>query len=102
MKRINSYGILYVNLMELSSKAKEAIARGAFKIRVVRNGMFQQLTFTVKKEQLGNVTYIELATDRLVDISELSKIADDIGLPVKAQNGRAFPKGTSATDFANV
>ncbi len=88
--------------MELSSKAKEAIARGSFKIRVVRNGMFQQLTFSVKRTQLGNVTYVELATERLVDVSELTKIADDIGLPVEAQNGRAFPKGTSATDFADV
>lgn len=88
--------------MELSSKAKEAIARGSFKIRVVRNGMFQQLTFSVKRTQLGNVTYVELATERLVDVSELTKIADNIGLPVEAQNGRAFPKGTSATDFANL
>ena len=64
--------------------------------------MFQQLTFSIKKVQLGNVTYIELATQRQVDISELSKIADEIGLPVEAQNGRAFPKGTSATDFTAV
>jgi hypothetical protein len=88
--------------MELSSKAKEAIARGSFKIRVVRSGMLQQLTFCVKKVTLGNVTYIELATERQVDLSEITKIANDIGLPVEAQNGRAFPKGTSATDFAEL
>lgn len=86
--------------MELSSKAKDAIARGSLKIRVVRNGMFQQLTFSVKRVQLGNITYVELASDRQIDISELSKIADDIGLPVEAQNGKAFPNGTSSTDFS--
>ncbi len=88
--------------MELSTKAKEAIAKGAFKIRVVRNGMYQQLTFRVQRVQLGNITYVELATERQVDISELTKIADDIGLPVGSQNGRAFPKGTAATDFAGL
>jgi len=85
--------------MELSPKARNAIARGNLKIRVVRNGMFQQLTFCIKRVQMGNITYLELATDRQVDVSELSKIAEDIGLPVEAQNGKAFPKGTSATDF---
>ena len=88
--------------MQLSAKAKDAIARGSVKIRLVRNGMFQQLTFVVKKVQLGNVTYTELATERQVDISELSRIADDFGLPAEAQNGRAFPKGTSSADFADA
>lgn len=85
--------------MELSQKAKEAMAKGSVKIRVVRNGMFQQLTFTVRRVQMGNVSYPELSTDRLVDVSELAKIAEDMGLPVEAQNGRAFPKGRSAADF---
>ena len=101
MKRIYSKHITS-GTMELSQKAKEAIAKGAFKIRVVRNGMFQQLTFNVKRVQLGNVTYVELATDRQVDLSELTKVAEEYGLPVEAQNGKAFPKGTSATDFAGM
>ncbi len=88
--------------MQLSAKAGDAIRRGSLKIRVVRNGMFQQLTFTVKRVQLGNVTYVELATDRQVDLSELTRVAEEFGLPVEAQNGRAFPEGTSATDFAGL
>lgn len=88
--------------MELSQKAKEIVARGAIKIRVVRNGMFQQLTFTVKKVKHGNIEYVELATERQIDISELAKIAEDVGLPVESQNGKAFPKGTSAVDFAGL
>ena len=88
--------------MQLSAKASDAIRRGSLKIRVIRNGMFQQLTFSVKKVQLGNVTYVELATDRQVDLSELTRVAGEYGLPIEAQNGKAFPEGTSATDFAVV
>ena len=88
--------------MELSPRARDAIGRGAIKIRVVRNGMFQQLTFTVKKVQMGNITYTVLSTDRQVDISELTKISEEMGLPVEAQNGKAFPKGKSAVDFQNL
>ena len=88
--------------MNISEKARDAIIKGSLKIRVTRNGIIQQITFTVKRVALGNVTYAELATERLIDISELSRIADDMGLPVEAQNGRAFPKGTSATDFQGL
>lgn len=88
--------------MQLSYKAQDAIKRGSLKIRVARNGMFQQLTFRIKRNQMGNITYVVLATERQVDISELMKIAEEIGLPVEAQNGKAFPKGTAATDFAGL
>lgn len=88
--------------MELSAGARDVLSKGSLKIRVVRNGMFQQLTFTVKRVKMGNVTYAELSTDRLVDISELSKIANEIGLPVEAQNGRVFPSGTSAPDYSGL
>ncbi len=64
--------------------------------------MFQQLTFKVRRVHLGNITYAELHTDRMIDISELNRIAAEIGLPVESQNGKAFPKGTSASDFQNL
>ncbi len=88
--------------MELSEKAKDAINKGSLKIRVSRSGIFQQLTFSIKRVTMGNISYVELSTDRIVDISEISKIADEIGLPVQSKNGTAFPKGTSATDFAGL
>ena len=93
---------MWVCILELSEKAKEAIGRGRVKIRVVRSGMYQQLTFLVKRVNEGNITYPELFTERQVDISELKKIADDIGLPVEAPNGHAFPRGTSAIDFRDI
>ncbi|MDE1768651.1 MAG: hypothetical protein KGH64_00890 [Candidatus Micrarchaeota archaeon] len=82
--------------------AKQILARGSIKIRVVRSGMFQQLTFAVKRIKHGNIEYTELMTDRQVDISELTRIANEVGLPVEANNGKAFPNGTSAVDFQNL
>jgi hypothetical protein len=78
------------------------IRNGSVKLRVVRSGMYQQLTFSVKQVKLGNITYTELFTDRMVDLTELTRVANTLGLPVEAHNGKAFPKGTSATDFQNV
>ncbi len=88
--------------MNLSSNAHRILKEGSTKIRVVRSGMFQQLTFKVRRVQLGNITYVELQTDRMIDISELNRIAGEIGLPVESQNGKAFPKGTSASDFQGL
>ncbi len=65
----------------------------------MRSGMYQQITFTVKRVQHGNILYVELATERQIDTSELSRVADEIGLPIEAQNAKAFPKGTSSVDF---
>ena len=88
--------------MELSYDAQNILKKGSVKIRVVRSGMFQQMTFKVKRVILGNVTYAELYIDRMIDVSELSRIANEVGLPVESQNGKAFPKSTSAADFQNL
>ncbi len=89
-------------MVELSQRARDILKNGSAKIRVVRSGMFQQMTFTVRRVQLGNITYVELGIDRQVDMSELTRVANEIGLPIEAPNGKAFPKGTSATDFAGL
>ncbi len=88
--------------MKLSEMAREAVNRGSIKIRVKRSGMFQQLTFTVRKATSSNITYTELYTERQVDMSELLRIAEEMKLPVHAQNGIAFPKGTGASDFQKL
>ncbi len=88
--------------MKLSDKARYAIDHGSIKIRVKRSGMWQQLTFVVKRATASNITYTELYTERQVDTSELLRVAEEMGLPVHAQNGMACPKGTSASDFQNL
>lgn len=86
--------------MILSEMTRSVLRNGSVKIRVSRSGMLQQLTFTVRRTATGNVTYTELFTNRIVDVSELLKVANETGLPVSAPNGHAFPEGTSAVDFS--
>ncbi len=88
--------------MELTNIARNAIRFGSVKVRVTRSGMLQQMTFNVKKVTLGNVVYTELYIDRQIDMSELTRLANEIKLPVEGQNGRAFPQGTSAQDFQSI
>ena len=85
--------------MQISEIARDIVRRGSIKIRVRRSGMLQQLTFKIKEATAGNIKYYELYTDRIVDTPELIRIAEQIGLPVEAPNGKAFPKGSSASDF---
>ncbi|MGB9732568.1 MAG: hypothetical protein ACP5HF_01945 [Candidatus Micrarchaeia archaeon] len=85
--------------MQISDLAREIVRKGSIKIRVRRSGMLQQLTFNVKEAEAGNIKYYKLYTDRLVDISELIRVAEEVGLPVEAPNGKAFPKGSTASDF---
>jgi len=85
--------------MQISEIARDIVRRGSIKIRVRRSGMLQQLTFKVKEATAGNIKYYELYTDRIVDTPELIRIAEGIGLPVEAPNGKAFPKGSGASDF---
>lgn len=88
--------------MELSDTAKRVLAQGSIKIRVKRSGMLQQMTFVVKKTPLGKDYFVELFLDRIIDISELQRIANETGLPVETQNGKAFPIGNGAKDFLNL
>jgi hypothetical protein len=89
-------------MYQLPEIAKQVLKTGEVKIRVQRTGMFQQLTFRIKHIRSGNIEYAELFTERMIDTYEISRIAKEIGLPVEAQNGRAFPEGTTASDFQGL
>lgn len=90
------------NDRRISEKARQILNAGSIKVRVVRSGMAQQLTFTVKKVKFGNIEYTELFTGRTVDLAEIKRIVTEIGLPVEAQNCKVFPEGTSASDFQGL
>ncbi len=79
--------------------SNEIIKKGAVKIRVKRAGMLQTLEFKVKKINVGKNYFIELFCDRIIDMSELLRIADEVDLPIETLNGRAFPKNKTITDF---
>ncbi|MGC8587165.1 MAG: hypothetical protein ACP5K9_02660 [Candidatus Micrarchaeia archaeon] len=86
----------------LTREAEYALKNGSIKIRVKRSGMYQQITFKVRKVSEANISFTELFTERQIDTSELLRVAGEIGLPVEAPNGRAFPKGTKASDFSAI
>lgn len=88
--------------MELSETARKILNDGSIKVRVKRSGMLQQMTFVVKRIPLGKDSFIELFLDRVIDISELQRLANELGLPVETQNGKAFPNGKGAKDFLNL
>ncbi len=85
--------------MELSENAKRILQAGKANIRVRRSGMYQVMPFVVKRIRAGQEEFVELFLDRIVDMPELIRVANETGLPVEAQNGRAFPDGKSAKDF---
>lgn len=85
-----------------SEKAIEIIKKGSVSIRVKRAGMLQFQTFKVRKVELGGSHFTELYLNKIIDISELHRIANELDLPVEAENGRAFPEGKGAKDFMNL
>ncbi len=85
--------------MELSENAKRILQAGKANIRVRRSGMYQVMPFVVKRIRAGQEEFVELFLDRIVDMPEIIRVANETGLPVEAQNGRAFPDGKSAKDF---
>ena len=87
----------------LSDKAKKIIAEGFVRLRVQRSGMLQFKVFKIKKIPAGKDDYfVELFLDRVIDMAELQRVSNETGLPVEADNGRAFPEGTGAKDFLDL
>ncbi len=85
--------------MELSETAKRILNEGSVKVKLKRAGMLQFQIFKIRKVKLGSGEFVELFLDRVIDMSELIRLANEFGLPVEAQNGKAFPSGKGAKDF---
>jgi hypothetical protein len=86
----------------VDEKALNIIKEGSVRIKVKRSGMYQYLVFKVKKMPAGKDYWIELFVDRVLEMSELQRVAAETSLPVEAENGRAFPEGKGAKDFMNI
>jgi hypothetical protein len=78
---------------------EEILKNGKGEFRVHRKGMFQRIVFTVKiiKEPYGE--YPVLFTDRVIDINEGVRLAEELQIPIEIPNGKVFPKGKSGKDF---
>lgn len=87
----------------VDERAMGIVKAGRVRLRVQRAGMLQFKVFTIKKMPFGKDDYyVELFLDRVIDMSELQRVANETGLPVEAENGRAFPDGKGAKDFLNL
>ena len=88
--------------MKLSAVAQEVVERGKVEIKVRRAGALQRIEFSAKRPPIGNMQYLVLFTDRFVDLGELVRVAEEVGLPIFAANGKVFPKGKTAADFVGL
>lgn len=86
----------------ITESATRILKEGTLRIRMKRAGMIQFVVFKVRRIKLGNGDYPELYSDRVIELGELQRVADEIGLPVSAQNGNAFPSGKGAADFIGI
>ena len=89
-------------MVRFGVEAKEALEKGKIEVRVRRAGVLQVLELVVKRFPLGSVTHVALCTDKFVDIGELVRVCEEIGLPVFAKNGKIFPRGKVASDFIGL
>lgn len=88
--------------MEIGEAAMRAIVEGRARVRVRRAGMLQFVVLEIRRVKIGGAQFVELYVDRVIDSKELERVANEIGLPVEAENGRAFPEGTGAKDFLGL
>jgi hypothetical protein len=88
---------------QISENAKEIIKSGGIRVRVKRAGMFQFQEFKIKRISIGSsASFVELWLDNVIDLSELVRLSNELGLPMETQNGRVFPNGLGAKDFIGL
>jgi hypothetical protein len=85
--------------LALSEVAKRIIRDGSIRTKVHRTGMYQFMVFKVRYVDVGMDKFVELFVDRVIDLPEVERVANETGLPVEVPNGRVFPKGTGSKDF---
>jgi hypothetical protein len=86
----------------VDERAMRIIRDGSVRLKVWRTGMLQFQIFKVRRVRIGQQEFVELFLDRLLDRSEIQKVANEIGLPVEAENGRAMPEGKGEKDFIGL
>ena len=84
----------------LSENAQKIIKEGSVRIQVKRFGMLQMQVFKIKRIKAGNIEFVELFLPKVIDMSELVRLANELELPIETENGRSFPEGKGAKDFA--
>jgi hypothetical protein len=67
--------------------------------RIKRGGMYQRIIFTMIEQPSPAGPYTLLVTDLQMDLPEITRLSNEIDLPIKAKNGTVFPKGKSLMNF---
>ncbi len=81
---------------------EELLKKGEICIEIMKTGIKQIVTFRIKKEKTpyGEIPF--LITEKFIDLNELINISEKYQLPIKAKNGKVFPKGKMAKDFTDL
>lgn len=64
----------------VDEKALGIIRNGGSRIKVKRSGMYQFLVFKIKRIPAGKDYTVELFVDRVLEMSELQRVAKETGL----------------------
>ena len=68
--------------------------------RVKRQGMYQQITFTVAAEKVAVGTIKVLKSEKIIDLAEAVRLAERYNLPIHAgEMNIILPKGKMLNDF---
>ncbi len=78
---------------------KEKILKEGITVRVKRSGMFQRVTLNPITEKKAGMQIRMLESKRTIDLQEVERLVQEIGLPIKAPNGLFIPKGKMLNDF---
>jgi len=78
---------------------RKIIKQGFADIRLRVSGMIQKHRFELKKEKSAFGDYYMLCLDKIVIAAEALKTANEVGFPLKVQNGLFFPAGKTPRDF---
>ncbi|VVB73159.1 Uncharacterised protein [uncultured archaeon] len=81
---------------------EQILENGSAELRIHRKGMFQRVLFTVKKVHEPYGTYPMLFTDRVIDLKEAVRIAEELRIPVEIPHAKVYPRGKAGNDFVHL
>jgi len=81
---------------------EQILKQGSAELRVHRKGMFQRILFTVKKVHEPYGVYPMLSTDRIIDLREAVRLAEELQIPVEIPHSKIYPRGKAGNDFVHL
>jgi hypothetical protein len=84
----------------MMASKEEILAAGQIELLAFISGMRKRIIFKIRKEAtgFGEVPYLHSEMNN-IPVSELSRLANEIGLPFSAGGNRVLPRGTGPANF---